>query len=232
MHRHRVQGKEIAFIVLRDGTGYLQCVLTGTLCQTYDALTLTLESTVTLHGVLKTVPSDKSAPGGHELQADYWEVIGKAAGAEEAIGNKLNANAGPDILLDQRHLAIRGETLSNVLRMRSIVLKAFRDFFDAKSVVEVTPPLMVQTQVEGGSTLFEFEYYGEPAYLTQSSQLYLETCLASVGDVYCMAESFRAEKSHTRRHLSEYTHCEAELSFIDFNDLLTFIEDMVVFIHL
>ncbi len=154
-------------------------------------------------GTLMELPEGKNAPGGHELQADYWEVIGKAPGGDEAVTNKLNTESSPDLLYEQRHLVIRGETASNVLRMRSIVLRGFRAFFEKKKMVEMTPPAMVQTQVEGGSTLFAFDYYGEPAYLTQSSQLYLETCLPSLGDVYCIQESFRAEKSHTRRHLSE-----------------------------
>ncbi|KAJ3340376.1 hypothetical protein HDU93_007101 [Gonapodya sp. JEL0774] len=227
VHRHRVQGKDLMFIWLRDGTASLQCVLTGQLCHTYNALTLQLESTVSLYGTIKEVPAGKTAPGGHELQVDYWELIGAAPGGDDAISNRITPDASPDILFDQRHLVIRGDTASSVLRVRHATLRGFRDFFEKRGLYEVTPPLMVQTQVEGGSTLFKFQYYGEEAYLTQSSQLYLETVLPSLGDVFCITESFRAEKSHTRRHLSEYTHIEAELSFITFNDLLDFLEDMI-----
>ncbi|KAJ3196752.1 hypothetical protein HK101_007874 [Irineochytrium annulatum] len=228
VHNVRVQGKDMIFVVLRDGTGLLQCVLRGNMCHTYDALTLTRESTVTIYGVLEVVPQGKSAPGGHELVADFWEVISKAPMGDDAIDSLFNTESSPDHLLNLRHLVIRGDKTSSYLKMRHIALRAFRDFFESRSLVEVTPPLMVQTQVEGGSTLFNFKYYDEEAYLTQSSQLYLETVLPSVGDAYCIAESFRAEKSLTRRHLSQFTHCEAELAFINFDDLLSFIEAMVV----
>ncbi len=226
VHRLRQQ-KDLTFIVLRDGTGFLQCVLSGKTAQTYDALTLTLESSVELRGTLKAVPEGKEAPGGHELSVDWWQCVGKAPGGDEAISNLVTEDADPSILADRRHLLIRGQTASAVLKVRSGVLKGFRATFDRLGLTEVTPPCMVQTQVEGGSTLFAFDYYGEKAYLTQSSQLYLETVLPSLGDCFCVQESFRAEKSHTRRHLSEYTHIEGELAFINFEELLEHIEELV-----
>jgi asparaginyl-tRNA synthetase len=122
---------------------------------------------------------------------------------------------------------MRGETASAVLRLRSALLAAFRASLTSHDLLEVTPPCIVQTSVEGGATLFGFDYYGQKAYLTQSSQLYLETCLPALGDVFCVQESFRAENSQTRRHLAEFTHLEGELAFIDFNDLMTHIETIV-----
>ena len=231
IHRIRVQGKDMMFVVLRDGYGFIQCVMTGEMCHTYDALTLSRESTISVYGIIKELPEGKTAPGGHELQCDYWELIGAAPGGDDAFTNKISADANPDVLLDQRHLVLRGETASSCLRFRSIAMKAFRDHFDKTHTAEVCPPLMVQTQAEGGSTVFDFNYYGQTAYLTQSSQLYLETVLPSIGDCYCMTESFRAEKSQTRRHLSEFTHCEAEYGFLNFEDLLDRIEDMVIFVN-
>lgn len=139
----------------------------------------------------------------------------------------LSIQANPNLLADARHLVIRTEVASNILKVRAALLSAFRNSYATLGLLEVTPPCMVQTQVEGGSTLFSFDYYGEQAYLTQSSQLYLETCLPSLGDVFCVQESFRAEKSHTRRHLSEYTHLEAELAFLDFDGLMSHIETVV-----
>lgn len=226
VHRFRLQ-KGLAFITLRDGSGFLQCVLTGDLAKCRATVELTLESTVTIKGVIHKLPEGKSAPGGVELQADYYEVVGAAPSGDESITNKVQEGADPSLLLDQRHLTLRGETLSAVLKVRSSLLESIRRVYKEESLMEVTPPCMVQTQVEGGSTLFKMDYYGEEAFLTQSSQLYLETCLPAFGDVYCIQESFRAEKSHTRRHLSEYTHVEAELAFLDFEEFLTHIENVI-----
>ncbi|KAK4054807.1 asparagine--tRNA ligase [Microbotryomycetes sp. JL201] len=226
VHRLRQQGAMI-FIILRDGTGFLQCVLTGKLPQTYDALTLTLESTIEITGVISLLPEGKTAPDGHELTADWFSVVGRAPSGDDAFLNKVSEDRSPDLLADARHLVIRGEGAAAILKVRTALLQSFRDSYTQLGLLEVHPPAMVQTQVEGGATLFAFDYYGEQAYLTQSSQLYLETCLPSLGDVFCVAESFRAEKSHTRRHLSEYTHVEAELAFLSFEELLVHIEEVI-----
>jgi asparaginyl-tRNA synthetase len=228
IHRLREQ-KQATFITLIDGYGHLQCILQGELTKTYDALTFAQGTSLTLFGEMRKVPTGQSAPDNRELHVDYYKVIGRSPSDADAITNRVSAQQDPweAAMLDDRHLVLRGDVASSVMKVRSAVEWAFAKAYKELYFTKISPPAFVQTQVEGGSTLFELDYYGEKTYLTQSSQLYLETGIPSLGNVYCIEKSFRAEKSLTRRHLSEYTHVEAELDFIDFEDLLEHLEEMI-----
>jgi asparaginyl-tRNA synthetase len=178
---------------------------------------------------MRKVLEGQSAPDNRELHVDYYKVIGRSPSDADAITNRVSAQQDQwdSQMLDNRHLVLRGDTASSVLKVRSAVEWAFAKVYKEMQFTKISPPAFVQTQVEGGSTLFGLDYYGEKAYLTQSSQLYLETAIPSLGHVYCIEKSFRAEKSLTRRHLAEYTHVEAELDFIEFEDLLTHLEEII-----
>ncbi|KAI0851086.1 asparaginyl-tRNA synthetase [Daldinia vernicosa] len=229
IHRLRVQ-KQATFITLIDGYGQLQCILAaGDLTKTYDALTFAQGTSLALYGEMRKVPAGQTAPDDRELHVDYYEVLGASPSDEDAITNKVSSqqNQWDAQMLDNRHLVLRGENASALMKIRAAVEGAFTKVYEELHLTKVSPPALVQTQVEGGATLFSAPYYDEMAYLTQSSQLYLETVIPSLGDVYCIEKSFRAEKSLTRRHLSEYTHVEAELDYINFNELLDHLEEVI-----
>lgn len=222
----RQDGKKLWFVDLRDGTGFVQVVFTGVMCQTYEAATLCREASIAVYGtwVRDDNGRAKGSFPGYELRADFWELVGSSSPDFEALFSK---DSSVDIMMNQRHLVMRGSKTSSILRMRSLITQCFREHFFAEGYEEVCPPTLVNTQCEGGSSLFHFDYFGEPGYLTQSSQLYLETAIPAVGDCFCVLPSYRAEKSQTRRHLAEFHHIEAERPFITFEVLLDTIENLV-----
>jgi asparaginyl-tRNA synthetase len=217
-HRVRHQAK-MSFVVLRDTKGYVQCVFGGRVPHFPRETSLAIRATVT-----DEAKAANQLQPAKELQVVQWAIIGHS---DADIENIITHDSSVDKLLDQRHLILRGDNAASIMQVRSALLQTFRQHFWAKELLEVTPPTIVQTQCEGGSTLFKMDYYGEEAYMTQSSQLYLETCITSIGDVFCILPSYRAEKTKTNRHLSEYTHIEAEYANITYEDLLGRIEDMI-----
>lgn len=224
IHNIRTQSN-VFFLELRDGTGFIQCVFAGKLIKTKDANELVRETSIQVLGTISRPPEGAYAKwSGFELQADFWQIIGKS---DLDLETKFNKDSKVDVLFDQRHLVIRSEKLSNYLRLRSVITQKIREHFFDNDFVEVIPPTLVQTQAEGGSELFQLKYFEENAYLTQSSQLYLETTLPSVGNSFCLLSSYRAEPSHTRRHLTEYQHLEAEMPFITFDELLQCMENLI-----
>ncbi|MFX0050709.1 MAG: asparagine--tRNA ligase [Candidatus Hermodarchaeota archaeon] len=228
LHHVRRQGK-LTFLVIRDPSGYVQAVVKPSIGEpSFNiAKKLTRETAVIAEGIVK---EDERAPyDGIELQVTAIEPVINFASPE--LEFEIRPDSGPQVFLDKRHLVLRGEKSSDIMRFRDLTTRSFRKFFFDREFVEVTPSTIVQTQVEGASTLFSFKYFDQDAYLTQSSQLYLETVLASLGNVFCILPSFRAEKSRTRRHLTEYTHIEAEMPWFDFEDLIDFMEDMIIFVY-
>lgn len=216
----------IAFLIMRDGTGWLQCTAKRDLLgrDALDELTsLPIESVLELEGEVR---QDKRAPGGYELAIRAYRVI-SVAEPDFPIAKKYH---GPDFLLENRHLWIRSKKMWCVLMVRAKLLKAAREWLDGHGYVEVQAPTLTASACEGGATLFPVDYFGRRAYLTQSWQLYGEAFVASVGKCYTIAPSFRAEKSRTRRHLTEYWHLEVEIPFCGLKELLEVEEQLITHI--
>jgi asparaginyl-tRNA synthetase len=212
----------ILFLLLRDRTGVVQVTGKKDVLgdATYDAAEhVQVEGAIEVEG---TVAEDPRAPGGREVRATAVRVID--AGQPFPIFQEQTE----EFRLDKRHLVIRSPDLVATFRIKADLLRALREFLDAEEVLETTPPILTGNPAEGGSEAFSIDYFGRPGYLSQSAQLYLEAMLAPNERVYALTPSFRAEKSRTPRHLTEYQHLEVELAWCDLDGLLDFTERMIV----
>jgi asparaginyl-tRNA synthetase len=223
LHNRRSSGK-LHFLQVRDGTGTIQCVVfkgnvTPEVFQAADHLPQ--ETSLTVTGLVK---KDDRSPIGYELDVRGLDVVARPA-AEFPIGHKEH---GVAFLMEQRHLWLRSQRQQVILRVRHSVVKAIRDFFDARGFTLVDAPIFTPSACEGTSTLFEVPYFDlGKAYLTQSGQLYMEAAAMALGKVYCFGPTFRAEKSKTRRHLTEFWMVEPEVAFMDLAGDMDLMEEFV-----
>jgi len=219
-------GGGIQFIQIRDGTGVIQGVLKADEVddQLFNQIAnLKLESSFTVTGKVK---KDDRAPIGYELDVSDIQVQ-QSVLDDYPISRKEH---GIGFLMNNRHLWIREKGSAPVLRIRHEFLQSLREYFDKKSLIATEGPILTGVSVEGTTTLFETDYFGETAYLTQSSQLYLEATAAALGKVYWIGPVFRAEKSKTRKHLTEFWMAEAELSWVEHDENLDFQEEMLNYV--
>lgn len=213
----RFQGRS-TFLIIRDGIGNeskLQIYCGAKLKDITKSLNL--ESYVEITGMVRKLPEGKQYFKDLEMEAETITVLGSSA---EDYPSRCPANANRELKIDERHLYIRNNEFALITKLRSLLVKAIRVYFDNSQCTEIFPPCFVGNQCEGGSTLFKLNYPAKEkgeitAYLTQSSQFYLEYLLPGIGDCYCIYPSFRAEKSHTRRHLTEFLHAECEWANVD-----------------
>lgn len=224
LYNFRSSGK-ISFLILRDGTGLVQGVMVKK--EVGDELfslaaTLTQESSLKATGVVREEPR---SVGGFELTLTGLEVVSVAA--EYPITHKEH---GVDFLAERRHLWLRTPKQTAILRIRSEIEQAFRDFFYQRDFVLADAPVITPAACEGTTTLFSIDYHGEQAFLSQSGQLYNEATAAALGRVYCFGPTFRAEKSKTRRHLMEFWMIEAEMAYFDIDDNMKLQEEMVYYV--
>jgi asparaginyl-tRNA synthetase len=224
LYNSRSSGK-LVFLQLRDGTGIVQCVVfKGNSEEVFEkAKPLGQESSLIVHG---TVKADERSPIGVELDVKDIEVLQNAH--EYPITPKEH---GTEFLMDNRHLWIRSKKQNAVLKVRHTVIKATRDYFDNNGFTLCDTPIFTPAACEGTSTLFEVDYFGdEKAYLTQSGQLYNEATAAAFGKTYCFGPVFRAEKSKTRRHLTEFWMVEPEMAFAHLEDAMELGEGLIAYI--
>ncbi|MBN1894470.1 asparagine--tRNA ligase [bacterium] len=224
LYNKRSSGK-LWFLIIRDGTGILQAVVSKNDVAAgvfLDCDRVTQESSVQVTGL---VHEDRRSPGGYELQVRDMRLLQIAQ--EYPITPKEHGSA---FLMDHRHLWLRSSKQTAILRIRHEIIRACRDFFDSNGFTLVDAPIFTPNACEGTSTLFETDYFGEKAYLTQSGQLYMEAAAMAVGKAYCFGPTFRAEKSKTRRHLTEFWMIEPEVAYLDLDGDMDLAEAFVAYI--
>jgi asparaginyl-tRNA synthetase len=227
LYNKRESGK-LLFPIFRDGSGVIQGVVVKSQVspELWDAIkNLTDESSVVVTG---NVRADKRAPGGYELDVTGAEVIQKVP--EDDPFPVSRKEHGIDFLMEQRHLWVRTPRQAAILRVRSTIEKAMHDFFDDRDFTRTDPPILTPAACEGTSTLFEVDYFDDPAFLTQSGQLYIEATAMALGKVYSFGPTFRAEKSKTRRHLTEFWMVEPEVAYATLDDIMELAEQFISFI--
>ncbi len=212
--------KDKIFIVMRDSSDIIQCVVSDKKL-VKEADELLIESSLELEGNLH---KDKRAPNGYELNISKLNIIHKAD--DFPIGK----DQSPEFLLDQRHLFIRSRKMTAIMKIRSTVTGALHEYFRSKKFYEFQSPIIIPGGAEEGPTMFEVKYFDRQMFLAQTWQLYAEAVMFGLEKLYCIAPSFRAERSKTSRHLTEYWHTEMEVAWCDLNQLMDYAEEMIKFV--
>src|SRR5258708_4781035 len=223
---HRRSSGKLHFLEVRDGTGIVQCVVfKGNVTpETFAAADhIPQESSIEIVG---TVKEHGKIKGEYEIDAKDVRVLARAT-QEYPIGPKEH---GTDFLMDHRHLWLRSQRQHAIVRIRHAIIKGVRDFFDGRGFTLVDAPIFTPSACEGTSTLFETDYHGAKAYLTQSGQLYMEAAAAAFGSAYCFGPTFRAARSKTRPHLAEFWMVEPEVAFLDLEGDMRLAEDFIAFV--
>ena len=224
LYNLRESGK-LLFPIFRDGTGTVQGIVPKSAVspEVFERIkTLTQESSVIVRGKVR---ADKRAPGGFELDVEDLQVVHRVP--EEAPFPISLKEHGVDFLMEHRHLWIRTPRQAAILRIRAEIMRAAQEYFDTHGFVRTDPPILTPAACEGTSTLFPVEYFGDEAYLTQSGQLYIESTAMALGKVYSFGPTFRAEKSKTRRHLTEFWMIEPEVAFAGLDDIMSLAEEFL-----
>jgi asparaginyl-tRNA synthetase len=227
LYNLRESGK-LLFPIFRDGSGVIQGFLPKNAVspEIFEAVKgLTQESSVIVEGKVR---ADKRAPGGYELDVSDVQVVQRVS-ENDPYPISLKEH-GVDFLMEHRHLWVRTPRQSAILRVRAEIIKAARDFFDERGFTLTDPPILTPAACEGTTTLFPVDYFDEQAYLTQSGQLYIEATAMALGKVYSFGPTFRAEKSKTRRHLTEFWMVEPEIAYATLDDLMQLAEDFISFL--